>query len=142
MTATRSRDEEKRYKSYLRTLPKDICVFCTGHNEELIEKTASFKVIRNIFGYSIWDGQKVADHLMITPKKHTDTIATFTRTMFAEFHELLSKYEAEGYNIYARAPASAVKSIAHHHTHLIKTEGAPKRFVLLSRKPYLRITAD
>jgi diadenosine tetraphosphate (Ap4A) HIT family hydrolase len=141
MTATRSREEEHIYKEYLKTLPRDMCVFCTRHNEELVEETKLFKVIRNIFAYSIWDGQKVADHLMITPLAHVDTIAHFSDKMFADFHKLASKYEQMGYNLYARAPASAIKSIPHHHTHLIKTEGKPKRLVFISRKPYFRFIA-
>lgn len=141
MTATRSRNEEKEYRAYLKTLPKDICVFCAGYNESLVEESPLFKVVKNIFAYSIWDGQKVTDHLMIAPKQHIDTIAHFTGEMFVEFHKLAAKYEQAGYNIYARASASAVKSVPHQHTHLIKTEGKPKRLVVLSRKPYLRFIA-
>ncbi len=141
MSATRSRKEEKDYKAYLKTLPKGVCVFCEGLNEKLVEDGELFKVIKNIFGYSLWDGQKVVDHLMITPKEHTDSIAHFTDEMVLEMHKLLSKYESEGYNVYARAPASKIKSVAHQHTHLIKTEGLPKSLVLLSRKPYFRVLA-
>lgn len=141
MSATRSREEEKRYKAYIKTLPKDICVFCEGLNEELVESGTFFKVIRNIFGYSIWDGQKVADHLMIVPHMHTDAIANFTDEMILEIHKLIAKYEQDGYNLYARAPLSKIKSVLHQHTHLIKTEGDPKKLIMLSRKPYLRLVA-
>lgn len=141
MSATRSRKEEKTYKEYLKTVPKGICVFCEGLNQEIVDDAKLFKVIRNIFGYSIWDGQKAVDHLMIVPKMHTDSIAHFTDEMALEMHKLISKYEQLGYNIYARAPQSAIKSVVHQHTHLIKTEGASKKFILLNRKPYLRLTA-
>lgn len=140
MSAARSRKEEYEYKAYLKTLPANICVFCTGHNEKLIEDHQQFKVIRNIFAYSLWDGQKVIDHLMITPKAHIDSVASFTQEMVPEFHKLMSTYESKGYNVYLRAPTSKIKSVTHQHTHLIKTEGAAKQVILHSRKPYLRFT--
>ena len=140
MSATRSRKEELVYKGYLKTLKKDLCVFCED-SEEVLAESEFFKVIRNIFAYSIWDGQKVVDHLLIVPKNHTDRIAHFTDAMIVDMHKLMSQYEEQGYNIYARAPASKIKSVVHQHTHLIKTEGAAKKFIFLLRKPYVRFVA-
>lgn len=141
MTATRSRKEEILYKKHLKTTNRNDCAFCPIEKDssQFIEETNSFKVIRNIFAYSIWDGQKVTDHLMITPKRHTDSLANMDKNEKIEYVDLIEKYEKQGYNIYSRAPSSAVKSILHQHTHLIKTEGASKRFVFLLRKPYIRI---
>lgn len=139
MGIDRSRKTEKAYASYLKQLPTGICIFCEGHSEVLLEDYKLFKVIQNIFPYAVWDGQKVTDHIMVTPKMHCDSIAHFTEEMVAEMHKLISKYEARGYNVYARAPSSAMKSIAHQHTHLIKTEGRTKRVILLSRKPYIKL---
>ena len=141
MTATRSRKEEKEYKGYLKTKP-NTCPFCeikTG-SDQLIEETKHFKVVHNIFSYSLWDGQNVADHLMIVPKKHTASLADIPKDASAEFVQLLGSYEKKGYNIYARAPASVIKSVLHQHTHLIKPAGRPKKFVFLLRKPFIRIT--
>ncbi|HVU59947.1 MAG TPA: hypothetical protein VHC98_03875 [Candidatus Saccharimonadales bacterium] len=136
MSATRSRKEEKTYKNYLKLLEPGLCVFCHAKDEELVRTTKHFKIIRNIFAYSIWDGQDVKDHLMVIPHKHVDSVAHFTDNMVAEYHKLLGEYEQQGYNIYARAPASKIKSVVHQHTHLIRTEGAAKNLILLMRKPY------
>lgn len=141
MTATRSRKEEKDYKKYLKTINHTDCVFCVikKGNEQLVEETKNFKVIKNIFAYSLWDGQAVTDHMMITPKKHSDSLANMRPKEKVEYVDLIEKYEKLGYNIYARAPSSVIKSVIHQHTHLIKTEGSSKRLVLLLRKPYFRI---
>lgn len=141
MSATRSRKEQIQYKKYLKTVNKDVCVFCDikKGSDQLISTTKYFKVIINIFPYSVWDGQKVADHLMVTPKKHTDSLKNMPDSQKVEYVNLIEAYEKEGYNIYARAPVSKMKSIVHQHTHLIKTEGAHKKLIVLSTKPYVRI---
>lgn len=140
MTATRSRKEEKTYKKYLRDKPKT-CPFCTieKDSDQLVEETKYFKVIHNIFGYSLWDSQEVEDHLMIVPKKHIDSIAKLPSEASIEYVKLLSKYEKMQYSQYSRAPSSVIKSVVHQHTHLIKPKGEPKKFVLLFRSPlYMR----
>jgi diadenosine tetraphosphate (Ap4A) HIT family hydrolase len=141
MSATRSRKEQIYYKKYLKTVDKSVCVFCEikKGSDQLLSVTKHFKVIKNIFPYSIWDGQKVVDHLMVTPKKHTDSIKDMPDSQKVEYVNLIELYEQKGYNIYARAPVSKMKSIVHQHTHLIKTEGAHKKLIVLSTKPYLRI---
>lgn len=142
MTATRSRKEEKIYKAYQKQRKTDTCSFCeiNKSSDQYVDSTKYFKIIRNIFAYSIWDGQKVVDHLMITPIKHSDNLANMKPEEKIEYVDILAKYEALGYNVYARAPSSIIKSVVHQHTHLIKTEGESKKFVLLIRRPwYLRI---
>jgi len=141
MSATRSRKEEKNYKRYIKKVDKSQCIFCgiDKNNKSLIKQTPSFKIVRNIFAYSLWDGQAVVDHLMVVPIKHTETLKDFTAEEALELLKLLSLYENQGYNVYARAPSSHIKSIPHQHTHLIKTEGRPKKFIFLTRKPYIRI---
>lgn len=143
MSATRSRKEEKAYKQYQKTVDSSTCQFCAINkkNEQFISSTKSFKVIRNIFAYSIWDGQVVTDHLLVIPKRHTDSLGGFSPSEAAELLKTLDGYEKEGYNVYARAPSSTIKSVVHQHTHLIKTAGAPKKFIFLLRKPYIRIIA-
>lgn len=142
MSATRSRKEHKAYKKYLKSdnLPK--CVFCKiqkSHNQ-LIKETKHFKIINNIFPYSLWDNQAVTDHLMIIPKQHTDSLANMSAEQKCEYVDLVAKYEKQGYNIYSRTPVSTVKSIPHQHTHLIKNDGQTKWLIFLLRKPYMRFT--
>lgn len=140
MTAQRSRKEELKYRTYRRQTNFNECEFCKSLPDQELKTTSQFKVIRNKFPYTIWDGQTVVDHLMIVPKAHTDTVAHFTDDMITDYFKLLQAYETQGYNVYARAPSSKIKSIAHQHTHLLKTQGRPKSFVLLLRRPfYLRL---
>jgi diadenosine tetraphosphate (Ap4A) HIT family hydrolase len=140
MTATRSKKEEASYRRHLKTVDRNVCAFCSvdEDSDQFVEGTKYFKILKNIFPYSLWDGQRVVDHLMITPRQHTDSLDTLSLHEKADYVDLLAKYEKNGYNIYARAPQSAIKSIFHQHTHLIKTAGTPRRFVLLVRKPYFR----
>lgn len=143
MTATRSTKEENSYVRYRKTSSGSACPFCEinhGH-EQYVEETDSLKVIRNRTPYSIWDGQGVVEHLMIIPKAHTDSLKDLGDDVAVEYMNLLSSYESRGYNVYARAPVSSVKSIVHQHTHLIKLDGHNKRFVFMLRKPfYIRIS--
>jgi diadenosine tetraphosphate (Ap4A) HIT family hydrolase len=138
MTATRSRKEEVTYKNYLRTIDRNACQFCDidENSPQLLKDYKYHRVIKNIFGYSIWDGQKVVDHLMIIPKRHTDNLSQKSDQEKIEYVDLVRKYESRGYNTYSRAPSSAVKSVIHQHTHLIKTIGQSKNFVFMMRKPF------
>lgn len=140
MTATRSRREEHKYKKHLSEVDKSVCAFCAirDHDSQWVAETKYFKVIKNIFPYSLWDSQNVVDHLMVTPKNHTDSLSAMKPAQKVEYVDLIEKYELKGYNIYARAPASIIKSIKHQHTHLIKTSGRPKGFLFFLRKPYFR----
>lgn len=142
MTAVRSRKQVIAYRRHQRTLPAgrscDFCQIDAGY-EQFLRETKHFKIIRNIFAYSLWDSTAVRDHLMIVPKQHTDTMADFTTDEAMEYVHLLAEYESQGYNVYARAPQSTIKSVVHQHTHLIKGMGPRKRFILFWRKPYVRV---
>lgn len=142
MTAPRSRKETKLYDKYQATVDKTQCSFChlKENGEQIVQETDGFLVVRNLFPYSIWDGQRVADHLMVVPRQHTDTLSDLDAQQAIEYLGVISEYEKQGYNVYARAPSSHMKSIMHQHTHLIKTIGLPKKFLLLLRKPYIRVT--
>lgn len=81
------------------------------------------------------------DHLMITPKIHTNSLKGMDADTALEYIDLIGDYESQGYNVYARAPDSSIKSVTHQHTHLLKLDGDNKRFVLVLRKPfYLRLS--
>ncbi len=143
MSATRNRREAKQYDKYMAERDTSRCQFCdiNSKDEQFVEATRSFKVLKNIFPYSIWDNQRVVDHLLLVPKKHTDTLDHITDKQAAEYIRILGRYEQQGYNVYARAPSSVIKSVVHQHTHFIKTEGKPKHFLFLLRKPvYFRIS--
>lgn len=143
MTASRSIKEENQYRHYRRAHARDECPFCSieqGH-VQYVKETDRLKVIRNRIPYSIWDGQGVLDHLMITPKTHIDSLKGIDTDTALEYIDLLGDYESKGYNVYARTPGSSIKSVTHQHTHLLKLDGDNKRFVLVLRKPfYLRLS--
>lgn len=142
MTASRSRKEHKRYAHHQKHIerPSDGCVFCQLDDKDLqvITQTRYFKLIQNIFPYTLWDSQIVSDHLLVVPREHTDTLASLPATAAQEFVKLISDYEIKGYNVYARAPGSAMKSLVHQHTHLIKLSGRKIRFLLYLKRPYGR----
>ena len=144
MTALRTRRETKKYHKYLKEVTAkkgDVCEFCEmgpGHPQFVVQ-TQHFKVVRILFKYSLWDGHGVADHLMIIPKQHVDSLSGLGPETATEFLNLVAVYEKQGYNIYARAPQSKVRSIAHQHTHLIKSTNKSHRFLFFISKPYLRI---
>lgn len=142
MTAQRSRKQEVKYRKHRRNLsPTAACAFCSleADSEEYIGETAYFKIIKNIFPYSVWDEQDVIDHLMIIPKLHTDSFAPFTPEMSAEYIDLLAEFEEKEYSSYTRTPKANTKSVFHLHTHLIKLSGKYKRLVFFARRPYIRL---
>jgi ATP adenylyltransferase len=93
-------------------------------------------VVKNIYGYTVWELMDVQDHLMIMPKRHVESIFEFTKQEKTETIELIAEYEKKGYNTYARARDNIIKSVPHQHTHLIKTKNKHARFFIFSRKPY------
>lgn len=99
-----------------------------------------FWLVDNIFGYEVWDGCVVEQHLMVVPKRHVHTLKDLKKAEKSQLIEQLATYEADGYSIYARAPQNITKSVAHQHTHLVKL--APKRQKLLFylRKPHVLFT--
>ena len=99
-----------------------------------------FKIIKNIFPYDTWDARDVHDHLMITPIMHTESLSALGDDAAVEFVKLVSTYEKQGYDVYARSPYSAIKSVPHQHTHLIKTGGTRHKGVIHIEKPYVSIT--
>lgn len=119
--------------------PIDNCMFCDSNeiDDQIIEQTKYFKIIRNKYPYNIWDQQRVTDHLMLVPHAHTDAIASLTQEARLEFIKQISQFEEKGYHVYARATKSAMKSIPHQHTHLIKCVGKPTKMAFYLLKPYI-----
>ncbi len=137
----RSSKLEKLYRKHQKKNLVVSCSFCEideGH-EQFVEGLRFFKIIKNRYPYTFWDGQDVIEHLMLVPRKHADQLAFASDEEKLEYVDTLSRYEKNGYNIYARAPQSIMKSITHQHTHFIKPGGPIRRFVLAIRKPLIRI---
>lgn len=140
--ATRSKKEEIRYAQHRNEIHSKIeCIFCEYKKSDVsfIRKTKSFKILKNLFPYSQWDGQGVLDHIMVVPIKHTDTLSDLTSHEAIEYVNLISSYESKGYSVYSRAPSSTRKTVFHQHTHLIKLDNQTKNLVFYLKKPHIRI---
>jgi diadenosine tetraphosphate (Ap4A) HIT family hydrolase len=136
-----SRKDDKRYKQHqLSEHAVTDCIFCDlgPGNDQFIKETKSFKVIRNIFPYESWDLQDVDDHLLLVPKRHIDSLNDLTRDEAVEYVDIIGSYESNSYNIWARAPQSVIKSVAHQHTHLMKPGNKQTKLLLYLKKPYFR----
>lgn len=141
----RTRTHHYKYERYLANRkgqnkhPVNNCIFCdeTEIDGQVVTETKYFKIIRNKFPYNIWDQQRVADHLMLVPHEHTDTIASLSEAARLEFVQQISAYEENGYHVYARATKSETKSISHQHTHLIKCTGRPTKLAFYILRPYI-----
>lgn len=130
----RLRHHELRYKK-ARHLEKD-CPFCGSVADRLVKKTKYFYIIKNIYGYDLWDRRKVVEHLLIIPKKHQIDLKKITGEAAIEYTKLLTNYIDKGYDVYTRTTNAQTKSQTHFHTHLIKATGKLARIVHFNEDPY------
>lgn len=86
--------------------------------------------------YDIWEYRDVEDHLLLIPNRHVRSLNDLNKQEQAEIIQLIGEYEDKGYNVYARAKDSTMRSVGHQHTHLIKTKHRIARFSLFIKKPY------
>lgn len=131
-----SNETQKKKAEYYKKHPDSgECKFCKIPEEKIIKKIGSFFVIKNKFSYDIFDMCRVLDHLMILPTNHIDNLMTLSEKQRLEFLDLVDDYEKKGYNVFFRAPNSLVRSVDHHHTHLLKL-GEEINHLEFTRKPY------
>ena len=114
------------------------CTFC---NELKVEKNIlregkTMFIIPNRVSYDVFEGRRVIDHLMIIPKRHATSFDDFTNEEVLEMMRTTAEYEKNGYNVYARGWGNISRSVAHQHTHLIKTDSKATRAIFFVRKPY------
>ena len=128
------RKDHKRYTSFPK--PKD-CSFCEDDfTGRIHEETEHAFVTANRVAYNLWELRKVTEHLMIVPKKHVHELQQLSDEAQMDIMRFVAKYEAAGYNIYARAANNQQRSVHHQHTHLIKTANGRIRVALFIKKPY------
>lgn len=141
-TLHRSRKAEKTYVNYLKhhVRANDICVFCDSgsHQDMIVENYSLFRVIKNKFSYTLWDSSTVTEHLMVVPIRHVPSLSDLTTEEIVEYHQITSKYEDNGYDVYTRGAHSNMKSVVHVHTHLIKTDGKKVKGLIYLDKPLIR----
>jgi len=135
----RSRANEVAYSKYRQANPHKGCPFCafSQNDGQTVSETSKFWVARNIFPYSIWEGLPVIEHLMITPKRHVDSLHHFTPAESKEYMTLLGDYDKLGYSVYTRASSNVSKSVAHQHTHLLKLGTKVAKVSLYLKRPYM-----
>lgn len=129
----RSRKTTKKYKGHKDSL----CPFCHPEAHNVILETAHSRVIKNLFPYEYWEHRDVAEHYMVVPKRHVGVLAELTADEQADLMRVMAKYESEDFNIYARSNQSVERTVAHQHTHLIKTATKHAKAALYMRKPYI-----
>lgn len=94
-------------------------------------------VVANRVAYDMFEDRKVTEHLMVIPKKHHESIQSFSNEEKCDAMDVMGEYESKGYSVYARGYGSATRSVAHQHTHLIKLVGEPSKVIIYARKPYI-----
>jgi len=72
---------------------------------------------------------------MVIPKLHTDRLEVLSKDERVEFLDILIDYESKGYNVYFREPNSIIKTVDHHHAHLLKL-GKRIEHITYSKEPY------
>lgn len=131
----------RKTRNIYKSFPKpDRCQFCHPADlENIVEETAHARVVANRVFYDFWEARRVVDHLMVIPKRHVDSLAELSDAEQLEIMKLIATFEARHYDVYARSPASGSRSVAHQHTHLIKTEPKKGRLLFYIRRPYLLV---
>ncbi len=136
----RTRSQTNTYKKYRKTVTEEcqFCAFITDAEQVLVEHE-HFWIVRNIFPYDVWDDYRVAEHLMLVPKRHVVSLADFSDSEKSEYMELIAAYEQRGYSIYSRTDLSPTKSVPHQHTHLICIDPRPINTLYYSNFPHVLI---
>jgi diadenosine tetraphosphate (Ap4A) HIT family hydrolase len=96
-------------------------------------------VIANRIAYDVFAGRRVTDHLMVIPKRHTESINDFTDQEKIDQMTIMGDYESRGYDVYARGVESVTRSVKHQHTHLIKMLDKRPKLVIFSERPHILI---
>ena len=137
----RTRAMDRAYIKSRRNRPKrDGCVFCNlikDKSDQIISQHRHCLVIKNLFGYALWDGCGVSEHLMVIPRRHVCGLYELADVEMAQYMRIATKYEKRGYVLYARAPGSATGSVAHQHMHLIKLDDTYKKLLFFVRRPHI-----
>ena len=126
------RKYKKQYKK-----GDDSCPFCPPvATNRKIKEFNHFYVIENGVKYDYWEGHRVIEHLLLVPHAHIENLSELDANQRTEMMEIITKYEINGYSVYARGVNSPRRSIKHQHTHIIKIDEKQLRTILFIKKPY------
>lgn len=140
---SRGRKNQAIYRQHLQSSDASICYFCQTELElapEILRSSRDFYVGVNSFGYDVWDGCTVSEHLMLIPKRHVASLAELTPAELQDYAEQLAQAESQGYSLYTRSPDNITKSITHLHTHLIKLEPTRRNLLIYLRSPHILLS--
>lgn len=118
---------------------KGVCSFCNDKTipTRTLSQSKTMYLVSIRTKYDVFEGRAVLDHLMVIPKRHSETLSDFTDTEKLEQMTIIGEYEAKGYDVYARSVTSIDRSVAHQHTHLIKMANKPMKYFVHLKKPYV-----
>lgn len=105
------------YRDHMKANSAGECDFCRTNQPH----DGMMRIIANDFPYAVWESREVVDHLMLVPKRHVLTFSEFTLEEKIEYFTRIEEYEALGYSCYTRAQTNPTRSVAHLHTHLLKS---------------------
>ena len=125
----------KKYRARQRSAG---CPFCDQATiAEDVHETNLVYVVPNLTQYDLWELHDVTDHLLVIPKRHVKSLSELTDAERLAIMNIIARYEAQGYNVYARGVNFVKKSVEHQHTHLIKVSNKKPRMSFFLQKPYL-----
>jgi diadenosine tetraphosphate (Ap4A) HIT family hydrolase len=131
------RSTKKVYASYPRP---SRCSFCDpAERARALKETEYAFVVPNCTFYDHWETRTVEDHLMVIPKQHVESFLELSDAAKIDIMTLIGEYESTEYNVYARAASNQTRSVAHQHTHLIRTGAKAGRGLLYLKKPYFLV---
>lgn len=128
---------ELKYRKWKKKLKMSQCIFCRPPKHQIVQELKRFYILKNNYPYAIWDYRRVIDHLLIASKEHVKSLSELTPDSKEEYIRILSQFEKEGYNLYTRTDSNKSKSVAHFHTHLIKTGNQTFNSLIYQKEPYI-----
>jgi diadenosine tetraphosphate (Ap4A) HIT family hydrolase len=116
------------------------CTFCKElHGSKVTMQNETMFIIPNRVAYDMFEGLPVIEHLMLMPKRHTESLADFTQQETRDYMNIIGEHEKNGYSVYSRGSDNINRSVRHQHTHLMKLGYKKSRFILFAAKPYVLI---
>ena len=116
---------------------KGKCSFCdTVQKRERIDENKTMVLVRNRVPYEFFEARRTTgEHYLVVPKRHVVQLSEFSDAEKLDWFNLISKYEQNGFNVYARGVGSISRTQDHIHTHLIRLENKwPKFYVVRDKK--------
>lgn len=118
---------------------RGVCSFCADKTipARTLKESETMYLVTIRTKYDVFEGRPVLDHLMVIPKRHTESLSDFTKAEKLEQMTIIGEYEVKGYDVYARSVTSVDRSVAHQHTHLIKMAEKKMKYFVHLKKPYI-----